>query len=94
MRKLIPLLLLCTNVQAGFYVEVGAGVTGLNSANNWDDSGEVGANMGFGYIHRIDNWAVDFGYQHYSSYDKGWPIDDRYESNLDAANITLRYEWR
>jgi len=79
---------------AGPYVEIGLGINGLNPANDWDDCNTAGANLGAGYMwHLDDNWIVDLGYQHYSQYLCGPPLDDQGESNLDSINITLRYEW-
>lgn len=96
MIKYLPLLI-CTSVWAGPYVEAGVGFNGINEANDWDDCNDLGANIGLGYMWHLDNWTMDLGYQHYSQWMCGPPFSDyedgKVESNFDAVNLTVRYEW-
>ena len=95
MTRLIAGLLLIiglvwfVDVYAGPYVEVGVGINGLRDNNQWEDGNELGTNWGAGYMWHINQWTIDAGYQHYSQYG----FVSEYESTLDAANLTLRYEW-
>lgn len=94
MYKYILIFALCSSAQAGFYVEAGIGKNGL-AQDYWIARDSTACMVGFGYVHRFDNyWTLDGSYRHNSQCTVGQGFDERPENVNDSVGIYIRHEWR
>ena len=80
-----------------FFFRIGAGKQGdwltKKSSSDWIGSSAIACEGSLGYRHPIKQWMwIDITGQHKSHCDRGWPVNDDPEDELDS--ITLGLEFR
>ena len=103
MARLIAGLLLIIGVNAyacddHFFFRVGAGKQGdwlaQKSSSEWIGEEGIAADISIGYRYPVKEWLWwDITAQHKSQWDKGWPINDEDEDELDSVilGVEVRY---
>ncbi len=83
-----------------WYARAGLGHnTRLFDDNDWDDGGEIGGSVGFGYRHRLSGgFYGTLSYDHYSQPAisgscNGRPLGASCEDSLDAFYAGVEYHW-
>jgi len=96
---LLILLSIAGEVQAGPFVEIGAGKNQSfgNKAYEWNDNNSVGAFIGIGYQWREQWWLLggepSLQWNHLSHWNSGPPFTDESESSADFIGAKVRWEF-
>ena len=80
------------------FFRVGAGKQGdwmtKKGDGNWLGSEGIAADISLGYRAPIKTWLWwDITAQHKSQWDRGWPLNDKDESELDSITLGLEFRY-
>jgi len=103
MTRLIAGLLLIIGMNAyacddHFFFRVGAGKQGnwltVKGDGQWMGEKSVAADISLGYRHPVKSWLWwDITAQHKSHWDRGWPLNDKDESELDSVILGIEFRY-
>ena len=78
------------------FFRVGAGKQGnwlaQKGDGNWIGESGIAADISLGYRWPVEEWLwLDVTAQHKSQWDKGWPVNDKDEDELDSITFGLEF---